>query len=244
MNTVIVNNKPRPVVPSPLVVGRNQSVFNVFGYSLWNNDVLDKEIAQAQERHAKEIERYEEKAKVWERLVSIPKVIFVDTNITLNEGFGDRVKLFKSWGFEFHVTRVVIGEIKNLAKCDRLKASASEALDLIKREEIITSEFTGELCTAVKKKVDELFTDSETNQPVHTKGKDGFINDRKIESAVLAHLLRKGDLIFVSDDKDMTAHIFNAAEKKSRQSGFTKLTNIGLDNLATEIKFLKETFNF
>jgi hypothetical protein len=46
-------------------------VFNVFGYSLWNNDVLDKEIAQAQERHAKEIELYKEKRQAWDELTAM-----------------------------------------------------------------------------------------------------------------------------------------------------------------------------
>ena len=164
MNNVIVNNKPRPVVPAPLVIGRTQSVFSFGGFSLWRDETLDKEIKSAQERHANEIERYKEKAKAWDELTAMTYTVFLDTNAVLEEyklndksifNFDHIVATCKQFGFALAITETACAELifnsKKAASDAATKQKAVRALkaiEMVKTGEIISVGFSFDEITA------------------------------------------------------------------------------------------------
>lgn len=197
MNNVIVNNKPRPVVPAPLVIGRTQSVFSFGGFSLWRDETLDKEIKSAQERHANEIERYKEKAKAWDELTSYTHSVFLDTNIFHNNesaglSLDEVVSICKEKGWEVTVSTLAVDELKHQVKVkDRSEKDAEKG----KRAEIALSKIK-ELSIKVLDGNRTVLKDKFRSLPGSAK------QDRLIEQHLI-DLLKEGQkIISLSDDGD------------------------------------------
>lgn len=214
MNNVIVNNKPRPVVPAPLVIGRTQSVFSFGGFSLWRDETLDKEIKSAQERHANEIERYKEKAKAWDELTSYTHSVFLDTNIFHNNesaglSLDEVVSICKEKGWEVTVSTLAVDELKHQVKVkDRSEKDAEKG----KRAEIALS------------KIKELYTFEEefvftVNATVANSAQEKALADKRAVAVSLLLLSckedKKKEIQKVPFYKKILIRIFTILKKKS-----------------------------